>query len=566
MDYHHGEPNTPAVRHARRRKPSEEPTDDHVSGTGHFPEAPSSGHDPATSSFGAFGAYHPSTARAGAGLRQPPTPPRQEDDIQRLVTWHAQQYAHQGAPTGNVTEQRTPYRHGALLPQEWDSLGHARLPSYHVSPRVDYQTQLQQPHTQSYYTSPSYHRRSPIAPAPFGGLPSLLPPIQQWPTSSLGKITPPTPPYQPARTGTRTLSDTGAASPSPGHDGITPPDKKTIRKQRQFQKKAEQSRRGRKQSMADPIAPQSGDSVRRGAKRKRSVLVAHSPDCSPLSVPAGSIPGHGQLPTSNSNRLDHGSEYARHHQPVPSQQCGARAVDWDALPQRISSEYDDYKWSVTLYETDSKSRYDFAQTWLEALFAGSEVGCAGYKWHAHSTRGFIQDGGRLSFIALHNAVNPFEPVPHATSTSSIAVYGRFWHDHDEMHWTTFAPGIRALLEYCEKQGGIRVKHVWKWDDASAAERRFHRAYWLAASMLPVKDLLNHRGRMDQVHDAGDEALEEAFEASEDDLHGGDEWDNTLAESEEAWQDIMDKVADIDVAFGGIPTFTHVVTGHSEWFI
>lgn len=104
--------------------------------------------------------------------------------------------------------------------------------------------------------------------------------------------------------------------------------------------------------------------------------------------------------------------------------------------------------------------YDFAQRWFQALFGNTLSAGNNARHVTHVSRGFIiKDGDRDSIIALHNAVNPFEYEPTPTSTVMIGVYGY-----------------------------------------EATERRFHRAYWLAANQLGMKDLLNRGISDDKPHD------------------------------------------------------------------
>jgi hypothetical protein len=234
-----------------------------------------------------------------------------------------------------------------------------------------------------------------------------------------------------------------------------------------------------------------------------------------------------------------------------------RPIDWDTVPQEITSDYGKYKWSVTHYEVNSGNTYGFAQSWLEDLFAANLLP-QGYKWHTHSTQGFIKDGTRNSFIALHNADNPFEYGFPPSSTTSIGVYGHNWHEHNTIHWKTFAPDIRWLLDYCELEAGTtRVKQKWKFNMPWASERRFHRAYWLAASRGRMRGLLNRSPSKDVAHDAVE--IDGGFEFTEEDV--GNEWDNTLEEANQAWKIVQEELEDMgEVGNGG---YEHVVTGSSE---
>jgi hypothetical protein len=92
----------------------------------------------------------------------------------------------------------------------------------------------------------------------------------------------------------------------------------------------------------------------------------------------------------------------------------------------------------------------------------------------------------------------------------------------------------------------------------ASEKRFHRAYWLAATRNPLGGLLKRGPSNDVPHDAVEDG--EPFDFTEEDL--SNEWDNTVEESEEAWERVKK-----DIELAGDKSITghdHVVTGSSEW--
>jgi hypothetical protein len=234
-------------------------------------------------------------------------------------------------------------------------------------------------------------------------------------------------------------------------------------------------------------------------------------------------------------------------------------LDQDELPQQITDDYSDYRWSVKLYEIDPHGQYDYAQSWLEDLFT-TNLQSDTYSWDAHTTSGFIKNGNRLSFLVLHNAADPFARGL-TESTTSIGVYGLYWYNHDEIHWKTFTPGLGWLLDWCVAQNGISVKQKWSFDMPKASDRRFHRAYWLAANRLHLKQLLNHsESLIDKPHDVPDEDSDDEFEVEEGDLTN--EWDVGVVESEEAWRMVL---ATNEVnGDEGRDGYLHVVTGSSGW--
>ncbi|KAF2866346.1 hypothetical protein BDV95DRAFT_611804 [Massariosphaeria phaeospora] len=234
-------------------------------------------------------------------------------------------------------------------------------------------------------------------------------------------------------------------------------------------------------------------------------------------------------------------------------------LKWDDVPQPIVSEYDKYRWSVQLYELDvEKAGFEFAQSWLEDLCSTLDT----HQWFAHVTLGFIQKGTQLTFLVLHNAANPFDDSKPIESTTSIGVYGYHWDDHDTIHWKTFAPDLRRLLDRLVADGVIREIEKWSFD-MIAKEKRFHRSYWLSANMRPLNNLLNRERKKDTNEDEKTEAQKEV-EKTDAELDGG-ELDNhwrelTTADAERAWERCL---AEIEQAGEWPSKIDHVVTGSSE---
>jgi hypothetical protein len=602
----------------------------------------------------------------------PPTPPRLEDDIQLLQTWNAQNRNEHHASTPAVhhdianlfsvpqhqqleaTNQNYTHGHdhpagpsyqGVFMNQNSyvSSLRNAQrhghrardaIAPLQVYPGRDSGSLFHHAGTQSPYDAPLMQK----------------PPIQQWPTHRLGK---PSRGSSPPRQRARSLSNATAVDPSPGHDGLTLPDKKMLEKAEAYRPKGEELRR-RRQSRVDSRQPPPNPPTPVSAKRKAALqppdeisptlapFLRHPPP--PYGQPIVYSTGYGDLAPDPPPHFDDTrilNRYASHvytfdptsahqprlasttyglpetiptpfqHQPLAYQQNVAftpedlsqmlpshlpgqpshpslpfrpssafkyslisqqdslpsvipkpKPVDWDDLPQEIVPDYEDYKWSVTHYEVVSSGTYGayyFAQSWLDDLYAANNLIAPRSRWHTHSTQGFIEGGTRTSFIVLHNAVNPFEYDDAPSSTTSIGVYGYDWYDHTTIHWTTFAPGIRSLLRYCESEvRNIRVNQRWTVEMLNASEKRFHRAYWLAATRSPLGNLLKRGPSNDLPHDAMEDG--EPFEFTEEDL--SNEWDNTFEESEEAWERIKE-----DIELSGdkcITSCDHVVTGSSEW--
>jgi hypothetical protein len=196
-----------------------------------------------------------------------------------------------------------------------------------------------------------------------------------------------------------------------------------------------------------------------------------------------------------------------------------------------------------LYEIHPNRQYDFAQSFIESFFDQNIYSSSQFKWHAHTSPGFIKDGNRRSLIVLHNAANPFTWGIDSINTSTIiGVYGRHAHEHDEIRWTTIAPGLKAFFQTLIDQEYIRLKLEWR-PDMKASEKRFHRAYWLAANRLPLRGLLNHGLEVGPVHDQPVE-VDEGVVFSVEDLSTG--WDGEDVEmdgerSARMWQGILDEM-------------------------
>ncbi|KAJ4368405.1 hypothetical protein N0V83_006762 [Neocucurbitaria cava] len=231
--------------------------------------------------------------------------------------------------------------------------------------------------------------------------------------------------------------------------------------------------------------------------------------------------------------------------------------------QPITKTYEEYEWPVLLYRLDPSKGYDNAQSFVEDLFRLSELyeKDSNFKWHSHTTQGFIEGDDRLLFIVLHNAANPFTWGEAPESTTTVGVYGRYGHlAEKEIYWTTFAPDIRSHLDNAQRLGHFFEKYLWH-KDMKPKERRFHQSYWMAANMLPMGRMLNHGKADKKAHDAWDE-YEDKEEFTKADLQ--DSWQDEEVSEEnaaKAWEKILkDNEARPEVEY----RYEHGVTGCSEW--
>jgi hypothetical protein len=130
----------------------------------------------------------------------------------------------------------------------------------------------------------------------------------------------------------------------------------------------------------------------------------------------------------------------------------------DNLDQPITTDYASYRWPVKLYNVDKeKTGHNFAESWIQAICGMLQDGI---KWHTHVPEGFIQGGTQLSFLVLHNAVNPFKYGDPPKHTCSIGCYGFYEQQHFDIRWTTLATDLRDLLKDLVNDGLITEAQKW----------------------------------------------------------------------------------------------------------
>jgi hypothetical protein len=113
---------------------------------------------------------------------------------------------------------------------------------------------------------------------------------------------------------------------------------------------------------------------------------------------------------------------------------------------------------------------------------------------------------------------------------------------------------------------MEERHRWTFDTAKATEKRFHRAYWLAANRRDLKDLLNRGPSDDKAHDLVEERSDndpdKDFNVSESDLTNA--WDVTDAEAAAAWQTVQDEVEALGETWNDRDGWQYLVISNSEW--
>lgn len=246
------------------------------------------------------------------------------------------------------------------------------------------------------------------------------------------------------------------------------------------------------------------------------------------------------------------------HTPAAPPPPPPKIVHPETIPQDITSTYDEYRWPVVLYELEPGHGFDFAESFLQDQFEKGIYHSDSDRWDAHITAGFIKNGNRMSLLVLHNAANPFQYDPPATTTTSIGVYGMFAHEHNEIHWTTVAPSVHKWLRLSMEADLLTVKQKW-FPNMKASDKRFHRAYWLAANKLPLNRILNHNMAPEEPYGVFEDNEKNNFVITEEDVQYG--WDGesvSVEKSEKIWQSIVDELEGVDLA-----DVEHVSIGGSE---
>ncbi|KAF2709081.1 hypothetical protein K504DRAFT_380485 [Pleomassaria siparia CBS 279.74] len=242
--------------------------------------------------------------------------------------------------------------------------------------------------------------------------------------------------------------------------------------------------------------------------------------------------------------------------PPPADQAHREPeVGFEDIYQPIVDNYDDYKLAIKLYSVlEHTTGHKFAETWIVEHFGVDQLQ-AGTKWLTHTTKGFIEGGDKLTFLLLHNAANPFKLGKPPESTTSFGYYGFYWDNHSDIHWLTVATDLRADIKRFSEKGFIKLVQDWRLP-LEPMEKRFHKAYWKAATMSPLLNLLNRASK----HTANSPVmLDGTLDISESDLDN----DGSRVSSDES-RDIWRKCVEEVEAKGSGPVPEHLVTASSEW--
>lgn len=82
-------------------------------------------------------------------------------------------------------------------------------------------------------------------------------------------------------------------------------------------------------------------------------------------------------------------------------------------------------------------------------------------------------------------------------TTTIGVYGYHWYEHEWIYWVTVRPSLKIWFSLKELERVMRKVKTWT-PDMVASERRFHRAYWLAANTMEMGGILHRAETVDPV--------------------------------------------------------------------
>ncbi|KAF2121689.1 hypothetical protein BDV96DRAFT_641072 [Lophiotrema nucula] len=226
--------------------------------------------------------------------------------------------------------------------------------------------------------------------------------------------------------------------------------------------------------------------------------------------------------------------------PVPEpQQISPR--HWDSQAQSIVSKYEDYKWSVRQYRIiPDMTGCHSALAWFDRVFRLQERQGIYHKWFSHTTVGyFSEEPSPCSFIVLHQAVNPLDLFGKNQTTTTIGFYVHSSTVYSEIFWKTFSPGLSMVLVDALEAGQIQTAYTWH-IGMNAVAKRWHRAYWLAASMAEDFGGILNRG----PHQVPKEP--ESPERIEDDIVAIDEsyldntggYDVSEEEADVIWQECV----------------------------
>ncbi|KAF1992751.1 hypothetical protein P154DRAFT_528242 [Amniculicola lignicola CBS 123094] len=220
--------------------------------------------------------------------------------------------------------------------------------------------------------------------------------------------------------------------------------------------------------------------------------------------------------------------------PIPVQPS---QPDLDNCDQRIVEDYEDYHRSVLLY-TMAENVNGSAAIALEQHFNSQGINFR-VPWVSHTTIGYICEGTPRTFIVLHNAFNPF--AYDTKNTTTIGFFVASPYVFSEINWKTYDISMINFFKQCENGGMIQVTRAWNKSMPKAVDRKYHRAYWLAAGRKPLKALLNRAApgypkECEPIPESLQETDEDVFTGVGDDFEF--EVPLTLWETEQKWNEIL----------------------------
>ena len=150
----------------------------------------------------------------------------------------------------------------------------------------------------------------------------------------------------------------------------------------------------------------------------------------------------------------------------------------------IPDAYDDYYEEIRLYTCCNTWLNDFqlrAQHWVPAGLQHTGVA---FDTHCHSTQGYLEDGNVFRFLYM--------PEAYLRNTTSIGLYIHSNDTYSEMNWVTYKPSLKGIMEKWEDEGIVQHVETYSRKSKPSADRRMHKAYFLASTEQNPGNLFSQR--------------------------------------------------------------------------
>ena len=103
-----------------------------------------------------------------------------------------------------------------------------------------------------------------------------------------------------------------------------------------------------------------------------------------------------------------------------------------------------------------------------------------YRDYSHISKGSIEINSWHLLLVLCTATNPFKYETSPERMIAVGVHEYHWYRRDKIRWPALDSYQRRVFAQCVLKNHLVLKHKWGVDTEKATEKRFHRAYWLAA--------------------------------------------------------------------------------------